>query len=123
VEDPLKLIERWGSGIKRMVEACIASGLEKPLLEEIGLHFRVTFFTKKVKHSKRIYQLDDIDKAILHSLKNGKGLSTQQIANAIDRSTRSTRSRLIILVEHGLVAEIGSGPKDPKRKYYLVKEN
>ncbi|HSW69772.1 MAG TPA: helix-turn-helix domain-containing protein [Gammaproteobacteria bacterium] len=115
----LKLIERWGSGIKRMIEACLDAGLEKPFLEEIGTHFRVTFFTEK-KHAKRDFQLDKIDEAILRSLKNGKGLSTQQIADEIDRSSRSTRSRLIILVARGLVVEIGSSPKDPKRKYYLA---
>lgn len=90
-------------------------------LEEIGTHFRVTFFTEK-KHVKRDFQLDEIDEAILHSLKKGKGLSTKQIANEIGRTSRSTRSRLIILVARGLIVEIGSSPKDPKRKYYLVKE-
>lgn len=117
----LKLIERWGSGIKRMVEACLDAGLVKPLLEEIGTHFRVTFFTDK-KHIERTLQLDEIDKAILHSLKRGKGLSTQEIANEIDRSPRSTRSRLISLVARGLVVEVGSSLKDPKRKYYLAEE-
>jgi len=117
----LKLIERWGSGIKRMMEACLDAGLEKPILEEIGTHFRVTFFTKK-EHAKHDFQLDKIDEAILHSLKKGKGLSTQQIADEIGRSSRSTRSRLIILVARGLAVEVGSNAKDPKRKYYLTEK-
>jgi ATP-dependent DNA helicase RecG len=114
----LKLIERWGSGIKRMVEVCLDAGLEKPFLEEIGIHFRVTFFTRQ-RHLARDDQLDEIDQAILAFLKKNDGLSTQQIADEIGRSSRSTRSRLITLIERGLVAEIGSGPMDPKRKYYL----
>lgn len=117
----IRLIERWGSGIKRMIEACLDAGLEKPLLEEIGTHFRVTFFTEK-KSPKRTFQLDEIDEAILHSLRKGKGLSTQQIADEIGRSSRSTRSRLIILGARGLIVEIGSSPKDPKRKYYLAEK-
>jgi ATP-dependent DNA helicase RecG len=115
----LQLIERWGSGIKRMVEACLDAGLERPLLEEIGTHFRVTFFTKK---SSRTFQLDEIDKAILRILQKSGGLSTQQIADEIGRSSRATRSRLIILGARGLIVEIGSDPKDPKRKYYLVEK-
>lgn len=116
----LKLIERWGSGIGRMIEACITAGLREPLFEEIGTHFRVTIFTER-KQSLRLPILDDIDKAILHSLTENQGLSTQQIAANINRTPRATRSRLIALVEKGLIVEIGSGPKDPKRKYFLVK--
>jgi len=113
----LKLIERWGSGIKRMVEACLDAGLEKPLLEEVGIHFRVTFFTKRKEASSM--HLDEIDKSILELLKRSNGLSTQNIADQIGRSSRSTRLRLIILIERGLVVEIGSSPMDPKRKYYI----
>jgi hypothetical protein len=51
----------------------------------------------------------------------GNGLSTQQIANAISRSTRATRTRLAGLVRRGLIIEIGSGLRDPRRKYYPAK--
>jgi len=118
----LKLIERWGSGITRMVETCLETGFEKPLLEEVGIHFRVTLFTKR-KHSKSSAKLEKIDQHILEFLKTNEGLSTQQIANKIGRTTRSTRSRLIALVKRGLVVEIGTSTQDPKRKYFLaVKE-
>ncbi len=117
----LKLIERWGSGIRRMIEACLNAGLEKPVLEEIGTHFRVIIFTEQ-KHA-RISGLDEIDQSILGLLKKDKeqGLSTKQIADKISLSARATRSRLIELVKHGLVVEVGSGPRDPKKKYFLAK--
>jgi len=116
----LKLIERWGSGITRMVEATLNAGLERPLLEEVGTHFRVTFFStpsKTITRPKR----DETDLIIINLLKNHEGLSTQQIANKITLSTRATRTRLINLVESGLVVKIGSDPRDPKKKYYLIK--
>ncbi|TAK77331.1 MAG: winged helix-turn-helix transcriptional regulator [Gammaproteobacteria bacterium] len=116
----LKLIERWGSGIRRIIEACSDAGLEKPLFEELGIHFRVTIFTEK-KHSSSISKLDKIDQAILALLEKNEGLSTQQIANKINRSARATRSRLIELVKNGLIVEIGTGPRDPKKKYFLAK--
>ena len=65
----LKLIERWGSGIRRMIESCENAGLQKPLLEEIGTHFRVTIFLEK----KYEIKLDDIDNKIIHSLKKKMG--------------------------------------------------
>jgi len=48
------------------------------------------------------------------------GLSTSQIAEEIKLSPRATRTRLASLVGRGLIVEIGSGSKDPHRRYYLV---
>lgn len=117
----LKLIERWGSGIRRMIESCLNAGLEKPVLEEIGTHFRVIIFTEQ--KSIHISGLDEINQSILGLLKKEKeqGQSTKQIADKISLSARATRSRLIELVKNGLVVEVGSGPKDPKKKYFLAK--
>ena len=114
----LKLIERWGSGIRRMIESCEKAGLQEPLLEEIGTHFRVTLFLEK----KFEVKLDDIDYKIIHSLEKKDGVSTRAIAEKIMLSPRSTRSRLLSLIERGLVIETGSSPQDPKKKYFLVKK-
>src|SRR5215470_7069630 len=38
----LGLIEQWGSGIQRMTTACREQGLEDPVFEEVGTHFRAT---------------------------------------------------------------------------------
>jgi ATP-dependent DNA helicase RecG len=116
----LKLIERWGSGIRRMIEECIDAGLQKPLLEEIGIHFRVTIFTEQKTTS--ITKLDDIDQIILRLLKGeDKGLSTKEIAEMISLTTRAARSRLLELVNKGLIVEVGRGVRDPKKKYLLSK--
>jgi ATP-dependent DNA helicase RecG len=115
----LKLIERWGSGIRRMIEACLDSGLQEPLLEEIGLHFRVTLFTEP--KPANISKLDEMDQAILALFKGKRGLSTKEIADSVSLSTRATRSRLIDLVNKGIIVEIGTGPRDPQKKYFLSK--
>jgi ATP-dependent DNA helicase RecG len=111
----LRLIEQWGSGIERMTAACRDAGLDVPRLEEIGTHFRVTLYSTR-KHKLR---MDEIEKAILDAMAGGKGLSTQEIAAKIKRSTRATRTRLLALVTRGLVAEVGTSPQDPRRKYFL----
>jgi len=116
----LGLIEQWGSGIQRMTAACLERGLDPPRFEEIGTHFRVTLSAVR----RRVPAQNKRDRAILGALatSSGNGLSTSQITKRIRLSPRSTRTRLASLVERGLVAEIGSGPQDPRRRYYLASD-
>lgn len=111
----LGLIEQWGSGIQRMISVCQDSGLPTPLFEEIGTHFKVTFYSEP----RGPLVVDEYDQRILDSLSVAKGLSTQFIAKEIELSTRATRSRLRSLVERGLIIEIGSSPNDPQKLYSL----
>jgi predicted HTH transcriptional regulator len=116
----LGLIEHWGSGIQRMTAACRGRGLDAPKLEEIGTHFRVTLSAT----ARRASAKDARDEAILAALSASPeaGLSTSEIAKLINLSPRASRTRLAALVERGLIVEIGSGPQDPHRRYYLVSE-
>jgi predicted HTH transcriptional regulator len=115
----LGLIEQWGSGIQRMTAACREAGLATPGLEEIGTRFRVTIHTARCGAPS----LDKTDQAILDALESGKGLSTQQIAATIELSTRATRTRLVKLIDRGLVREVGTSPQDPKRRYFRAGYN
>lgn len=114
----LKLIEHWGSGIKRIMTSCKDAGFDEPIFEEIGIHFRVTIFTKKISDPI----LDELDQQILDLLDNSNGCSTEQIANLISRSKRATRTRLLALINRGLIVEIGLNPRDPHKKYFLTKK-
>jgi predicted HTH transcriptional regulator len=110
----LGLIEQWGSGIQRMTAACLDAGLEPPVLEELGVHFRVTIRTE----ARARPLLDAVDEAILAALASGHGLSTGELAGVIELTSRATRNRLVRLVGRGLVREISTGPNDPKRRYH-----
>ena len=110
----LGLIEQWGSGIQRMTAACRDAGLAAPVLEELGTRFRVTLHTARSGSPA----LESTDQAILDALAGRDGLSTRDIAAAIDLTSRATRTRLAKLVERGLVREIGTSPQDPKRRYF-----
>ena len=113
----LGLIEQWGSGIQRMTAACLDAGLAAPALEEIGMRFRVTFAVAPVAPPRT----DALDQAILALLADAAGHATAEIARHITRTPRATRTRLIALIERNLVREIGTGPRDPQRRYYLTK--
>jgi len=114
----LGLIEQWGSGIGRMRTACEEAGLPTPSFEELGRHFRVTLF--KTPAAQR--ETDPVEAAILGLLADGRGHTTAEVARAIGRTPRATRTRLARLVERGLVREVGTGPRDPKRTYHLVRK-
>jgi ATP-dependent DNA helicase RecG len=110
----LGLIERWGSGIQRILDFCSAAGFAEPIFEEIGTHFRVTIFTQKNK----VPHLNTTNQAIIAVLKNAEGLSTKDIAKLVHKSERTVRLRLIELIAQGLAIEIGQSITDPKRQYF-----
>lgn len=110
----LGLIEQWGSGVQRMTAACREAGLAAPVFEEIGARFRATISSERVGPSA----LDATDQAILEVLGREDGRLTSEIALAIGLTPRATRTRLSRLVGRGLVREIGSGPQDPRRRYF-----
>ncbi|HJP34208.1 MAG TPA: helix-turn-helix domain-containing protein [Candidatus Latescibacteria bacterium] len=114
----LGLIEQWGSGIQRMTAACHEAGLAAPLFEELATRFRVTLHTAQVDRPS----LDDTDQSIVACLESGEGRSTSEIAKKISLTPRATRTRLARMVGSGLVREIGTGPQDPKRRYYLAEQ-
>ena len=62
--------------------------------------------------------LDATDQAIVVLVRVPEGLATRQIASSIGLTPRATRTRLAALVALGLVREIGTGPQDPKRRYF-----
>lgn len=110
----LGLVEQWGSGAQRIIGACKDSGLAPPVWEEIGTRLRVTLYMEQIGPAN----IDPIDQAILDLLGSAEGCGTSKIAEKIKRSPRATRTRLAKLVSRGLVREIGTGPKDPKRRYH-----
>ena len=97
-----------------MTAACAEAGLGPPAFQELATRFRM--MTAPVGSPL----IDDTDQTIMASLAGGLGLLTSEVALAIGLTTRATRTRLAKLVGRGLVREIGTGPKDPKRQYFRV---
>jgi len=114
VLNELGLVEQWGSGAQRMISGCKENGLPEPRWEEIANRLRVTLAMSPINP----VSIDGTDDQILDLLAANDGLSTSEIAHAIELSARATRSRLVKLVARKLVVEVGTGPRDPKRKYY-----
>ncbi len=111
----LGIVEQWGTGIPRAIEACRLAGLPEPEIEELGSLVRVT-----LRAARDTAQVEPLDAAVLDALAASGGLSTSDVATAISRTPRSARTRLRTLVDAGLVVEVGSSPNDPHRKYYIA---
>jgi ATP-dependent DNA helicase RecG len=113
----LGLIERWGSGINRIIDHCVENGLNEPVFEEVGTHFRVTIFTKKI--DKKLKSLNEIEENIVRNLQHAEnGLSTKQLAELTKKSVRTIRSYLVELMKKEWVVEVASGINDPLRRYF-----
>ena len=112
----LKLIEQWGSGIGRMIDACQQAGLPNPVWQELGTRFRVTMR----KQPDATPTSNTVDDPICDVLSVRDGLRTSEIAESIGLTNRATRIRLKKLVELGLVVRIGTGSTDPHSKYYIA---
>ena len=99
-----------------MTAACQEAGLAAPKLEEIGIHFRVTISTARVRQP----HTDATDRRILILFADGVARSTAAVAKHARLSQRATLTRLKSMTARGLLVEIGTGPHDPKRQYVLA---
>ena len=110
----LGLIEQWGSGVRKMITECEEKGLPSPEFAETGRCFRVTIFTDTIGPLK----LDGVEARILELLESRPdGLSTSELAEILGVTDRTVRSRMKSLVERRLAVPLGTGPRDPRRRY------
>ncbi|MFT3906019.1 MAG: ATP-binding protein [Steroidobacteraceae bacterium] len=116
VFNELGLVEQWGTGVRRMIDACTRAGLPEPGFAEVGLRFRVTLRTEPTGPAT----LDSTEQRIVGYIAAGDGRSTAAIAKHAGLSTRAMQHRLAVLEQRGLVAVVGSGPRDPRRRWYVV---
>ncbi len=119
VFNELGLIEQWGTGVQRKVDACTRAGLPEPEFAEVGLRFRVILRTEPIGPAT----FDAIEKRILDYVAEGEGRSTAAIARHVGPSTRATQHRLAELEQRGLIAVVGSGLSDPRRRLHSARKS
>ncbi|MGZ3633557.1 MAG: ATP-binding protein [Parachlamydiaceae bacterium] len=113
----LKLTEHWGSGLKRMLEICEEQNISLPKFEELDNFFRVTLYPRSAKSQPSAsWQKPIFDYLQEHSKINAK------IAQEIWQVTRrTTTTRLKEMCNSGLLVDISTSPKDPKKEFVLSK--
>jgi len=119
----LGLIEQWGTGFRKMQTACAEYMLPGPMIEEIGGPcVRLTIFTETLKEFSEITNITNADKSLLKMLRNSKDLSSKELSEKLNVTTRTIRSRVNKLARMGLLTSISRGLHDPQRKYVLSKK-
>ena len=110
------LIERYGSGIKRILTICKAYGVKEPMFEEVAQGFKVTLFkvTDKVtdrdtdKVTDRVTdKLTANQTQIIRLILSNKNLTTRELAAEIEISQRKIKTNLSKLKSLGLIKRIG----------------
>lgn len=133
------LVEAWGSGIKRILNAAEEYGLPKPRFQEFDNMFRVELFRNlfpmmeesrdigetSEKHRRSIgevsgieqqIKLNDMQKKIIKLLLEDNQLSAIKLADRIGIASRNIESNIKKLKELGILIRHGS----PKNGYWEV---
>lgn len=120
----LKLMEKWGSGYQRIMEACHAEGYPEPKWEEFSTFIRVTFYphqrtffvseesqTVQLEGRRATLELSPREKAILNLFDEGKHLPFREIFAALSPkiSERTLKYDLAQLRKKGLLLSYGKG--------------
>ena len=113
----LHLIEQWGSGLRRIVEACRGLGLKSPLMEESNNQFRLILYAEKIEE---MVMLPWAEKLLNH-LKKENAINAKTAIKLWKVSSRTARSRLKQLQEQGAIVRIGTSENDPSAAYIAAK--
>lgn len=130
----LDLVEEWGSGYKRIKEACRMGGYPEPKWEELGTVLRVTFFphaevAKKSKLGAKIGTKLALSQHLDTEIENLMTFCEQprfmsEMMNLIGWKDRTKFRKKFVypLLEQGaLKMTIPDKPKSPKQKYITTK--
>ena len=115
-----RVIEHWGTGTLRIVQACEARGMPRPEFIAEGFTFIVRF--TKAPEEARIplgISLNDRQKKVLEYVREHGSISTAVYQEVTGVRKRQAVNDLNELVAAGIVARVGSGPQT---RYVLAGE-
>jgi ATP-dependent DNA helicase RecG len=112
-------IEKYGSGITRVIKLFHEAGLEAPKFEVTGTGVKVTVWTREVAdkpttNEKVVNKADDkptindVEKQIIDYIKNNGESATKEIAKHIELSITQTKEYLYRLVRANLLQALGA---------------
>ena len=122
------LVEAWGSGIKRILNAAEEYGLPKPKFQEFDNMFRVELFRSSFpmtngkesigEASEVVWRTDlnDTQQKIIKLLSEDHQLSAVKLAEKIGVASRNIENNIKKLKEYGILIRHGS----PKNGYWEI---
>ncbi|MCP5499964.1 MAG: hypothetical protein H7A25_08680 [Leptospiraceae bacterium] len=127
----LGLIEEWGTGIKRMKNACLSAGIKPPTIEEKGDFIDVTFYrnleNKKTNSgSDRLRpittdydRLNEEEKELLLFIQKEVKITRKKAKEKFEYGETKLKSLFNTLLEKGLIERKGKG----RNTYYIMRGN
>ncbi len=114
----LGLIENWGTGTVRVLEACHQQGLQPPIFESGPSGFKVTLFRDKLTSadSLRARGLSESQIAGVQFVVREGRITNKQYRELSPMSDEAARRELNELVEKGLLRREGSG----RSVFYII---
>ncbi|RJP85528.1 MAG: winged helix-turn-helix transcriptional regulator [Desulfobacteraceae bacterium] len=106
------LIERYGSGIRRIINICSDHGLKQPLFEEAFHGFRVTLFKAKLEVTDKVTDkvTDDLtgnQNSIVSLIQKNNQITTKELSDQVKISQRKIKENLSKLKDKGIIKRIG----------------
>jgi ATP-dependent DNA helicase RecG len=114
----LNLSEQWGSGLKKIIEACEKHGVQQPKFEDLETEFKVTLYATKAHE----VTLEPSQKKFIDHLKKKEKISTKEAAEFFGIAPRNARVKLKKLMDSGLIKKVATSTQDPNGRYVLVKK-
>ena len=115
------VIEGWGTGVRRMIEACRDYGVPEPVFTEIGSDFRVEFFRNGTVNATENATVNATENATvemddvllerypeLQLMMDNPSITTTQIADILRKHRTTIQRRIAKLKEMNIVTRTGS---------------
>ncbi len=109
----MKIIESWGTGIKRMFSSCKEYGIKEPKLLEIGDSFRVNLYRpsyNEVHQSSPKSSLKDVNKTqqkIIEMILSNPKITQTAMAEELGATSRAVKKSIKELNEKGILERVG----------------
>ena len=105
------IIEKYGTGIKRILNICKNYGVIPPKFEEVFNGFKVTLFKEKLDVPLDVplnVPLNDRQKDIIKDILSNKNINQKDLAEIYNVSDKTIKRDLYLLQEKNIIKRVGS---------------
>ncbi len=115
----MKIIESWGTGIKRMISSCKEYGIREPEFLEIGDSFRVNLYrpsyymksSPKSSPKSSMEELNITQQKIIEILIDNPKVTQSFLSEQLGITTRAVKKNMKELIDRDILERIGSARK------------
>ena len=115
----MRIIESWGTGIKRMFSSCKEYGIREPELLEIGDSIRVNLYrhsyenkvhqsSPKSSPKSLVKNINVTQQTILEMIKNNPKVTQIGMSEKLGITPRAVKKNMKELVQEGVLSRVGS---------------